>query len=103
MAKGQVHCEILAAGKQMGFIGMGLYIGFLCTIFFGGRWVRFHAKHWPAVQDLGWTFQVQGIAIAVGGYFCPGPWHPPIMMLAGSASALLRILKEENECQGIRF
>ena len=103
MAKGQVHCEILAAGKQMGFIGMGLYVGFLCTIFFSGLWVRRHAKHWPAVQDLGWTFQVQAIAIAIGGYFCPGPWHPPMMMFAGSASALVRILKEENERRAVRY
>ncbi len=103
MAKGQVHCEILAAGKQMGFVGMGLYVGFLCTIFFSGLWVRLHAKHWPAVQDLGWTFQVQGIAIAVGGYFCPGPWHPPMMLLAGSASALVRILKEEQNRHVVRY
>ena len=26
-AKGQVHCEILMAGKQMGLFGMGLYLG----------------------------------------------------------------------------
>ena len=103
MAKGQVHCEILAAGKQMGFVGMGLYVGFLCSIFFSGLWVRLHAKHWPAVQDLGWTFQVQGIAIAVGGYFCPGPWHPPMMLLAGSASALVRILKEEQNRHVVRY
>lgn len=96
-ATGQVHCEILAAGRQMGLIGMGIYIGLVGTIFFSGRWVRKNAGHWPALRDLGWTFQLQGVAIAVGGYFCPGPWHPPMMMLAGSASALVGIVKREQE------
>ena len=98
-AQGDVHCEILFAGKQMGLIGMGLYIGFLSVIFWEGRWVRKNALHWPAVQDLGWTFQVQAVAIAVGGYFCPIVWHPPMMIMAGSASALVGILKIENERQ----
>ena len=98
-APGQVHCEILMAGRQMGLIGMGLYAGLLSTIFFGGWWVRRNATHWPAVRDLGWTFQMQAVAIAVGGSFCPLPWHPPLMFLAGSASALMRILREEQRGQ----
>ena len=95
-APGQVHCEILMAGRQMGLIGMGLYAGLLATVFFGGWWVKRNAAHWPAVRDLGWTFQLQAVAIAVGGSFCPLPWHPPLMFLAGSASALMRILREEQ-------
>ncbi len=102
-ATGQVHSEILAAGKQMGFIGIGLYVGLISTIFFGGRWVRLNAAHWPALRDLGWTFEMQGVAIAIGGYFCPGPWHPPMMLLAGSASALVCILKEEQERRAMRM
>ena len=96
-AAGQVHCEILMAGRQMGVIGMAIYIGFLCTIFFGGWWVRTNATYWPAVEALGWTFQVQAVAIAVGGYFCPIPWTPPTLMLVGSASALVRLVREEKE------
>lgn len=96
MASGQVHCEILMAGRQMGVIGMGMYAGFIGMIFFGGWWVRRTAADWPAVRDLGWTFQIQAVAIAVGGAFSPLPWHPPMMILAGSASALVHVLKEEQ-------
>ncbi len=95
-APGQVHCEILMAGRQMGLIGMGMYAGFIGIIFFGGWWVKRNAGHWPAVRDLGWTFQMQAVAIAVGGSFSPLPWHPPMMMLAGSVSALIAILKAEQ-------
>ena len=96
MAAGQVHCEILMAGRQMGLIGMGLYVSFVGIVFFGGRWVRLHAAHWPAVRDLGWTFQMQAVAIAVGGAFSPLPWHAPMMITVGSVSALIQILKEEQ-------
>jgi len=95
MARGQVHCEILMAGRQMGIFGLVLYIGLVCVIFFGGWWCRRNARDWPAVRDLGWTFQMQAIAIAVGGFFSPIPWHAPMMMLAGSASALVCNLKAE--------
>lgn len=98
-APGQVHCEILMAGRQMGIIGMGIYAGFLAVIFFGGWWVKENAAHWPAVRDLGRTFQVQAVAIIVGGSFCPLPWHPPIMIFAGSVSALVHVLKEEQRAQ----
>lgn len=96
MAAGQVHCEILMAGRQMGLIGMGLYLAFVGIVFFGGMWIRRHAAHWPAVRDLGWTFQVQAVAIAVGGAFSPLPWHAPMMILVGSVSALIHVLKEEQ-------
>lgn len=95
-AIGEVHCEILMAGKQMGLIGMGIYAGMLATLFLSGSWVRRNAQHWPAVGDLGWTFQIHAVAIAVGGYFCPQPWNPVTLLLAGSASALVRNLKAEQ-------
>lgn len=98
-AGGQVHCEILMAGRQMGLIGMGLHAGFLSIIFFGGRWVRLNATHWPAVCDLGWTLQVQAVALAVGGSFCPGAWNVVMLMLAGSTSSLVGILKREREAR----
>ena len=91
------------AGRQMGMIGMGLYIGFISIMFFGGRWCRLNSRHWPAVADLGWTFQVQAVALAVGGSFSPLPWHPPMMLLAGSASALVMILRREKEERMIRL
>jgi len=99
MARGQVHCEILMAGRQMGLLGMGLYAGLLAVIFCGGWWTRRSARDWPAVRGLGWTFQVQAVALAVGGFFSPIPWHPPMMMLAGSASALVMNLKAEKRAK----
>ena len=102
-APGQVHCEILMAGRQMGLIGMGLYSGFVGIIFFGGWWVRRNSAHWPAVQDLGWTFQMQGVAILVGGSFSPLPWHAPMMIFAASTSALVTLLKAEREANALRF
>jgi hypothetical protein len=99
MAVGQVHCEILMAGRQMGLIGMSMYAGFLSILFFCGRWCRLHSKEWPAVRDMGWTFQVQAVAIIVGGAFSPLPWHAPMMMFVGSASALMGILKREEEAR----
>jgi hypothetical protein len=103
MAVNQVHCEFLMAGKQMGLIGMGMYTGFIAIIFAGGWWVRRNARDWPAVRDLGWTFQVQAVAIAVGGSFSPIAWHAPMMLLAGGASALVHILKREKAAQGERL
>ncbi len=96
MAGGEVHCEILMAGRQMGMIGMGLYIGFISTILLCGGWVRRHARRWPALRDLGWTFQMQALVIAVGGSFCPQCWNPVTLMLAGSASALMGAVRSER-------
>ena len=103
LAAGQVHCEILMAGRQMGLIGMGMYVGLVLTLFLSGGWVRRNAAHWPAVRDLGWTFQVQAVAIAVGGSFSPLPWHPPMMLLVGSASALVCLLREERRAERERL
>ncbi len=94
-----MHCEILMAGRQMGVIGMSLYAGFIGVIFIGGDWVRRHSRNWPAVRDLGWTYEVQAVAFAVGGFFSPSPWNPVMLMLAGSVSALVRILREEETRQ----
>ncbi|NLB66315.1 MAG: hypothetical protein GX803_07600 [Lentisphaerae bacterium] len=102
MARGQVHCEILMAGRQMGFIGMGLYAGLVGLTIFGGRWIQWKAKAWPAISALGWTLQMQGIATAVGGYFCPSVWFPPMMLLAGCTSALIGLLRVEEDRKRIR-
>jgi hypothetical protein len=88
MARGQVHCEILSVGKQMGFIGMGLYLGILGMTFVAGSRIRKTYDDWADVGSLGWVFQMQALLIVVGGFFCPLAWHPPMMVLAGAASAL---------------
>lgn len=100
MARGEVHCEILRAGVIMGIVGMGLYVGFIVLIFACGNWCRAHAGGWATLHDLGWTFQIQAVAIAIGGAFCPQPWHSPMMLLAGSASALYGIVKAEQARAG---
>ena len=90
MARGQVHCEILMAGRQMGLIGMGLYVAYWGILLVGGGIVRSRFRQvWPALGDLGWTFQLQGLCLIVGGSFCPSAWYPPMMILAASVSALL--------------
>lgn len=88
-AAGQVHCEILMAGRQMGFVGMGLYAALLATMFIRGRAVQkaFHSA-WPEVADIGWTLKMQAVTIAVGGFFSPLPWNPVTLILAASASSL---------------
>lgn len=97
MATGQVHCEILMAGKQMGMIGMGLYVAYWSILLVGGGLVRRRACGRDAVADLGWTFQLQGLCIMVGGSFCPMPWHPPLMILSASVSALLANLANPDD------
>ncbi len=96
MAAGQVHCEFLRAGVLMGSVGIGLYFGILFVVFWGGNSAWRMARHWPAVRDLGWTLQMQALALTVGGMFSPHPWHPPAMLIAGCASALIVNLKEEQ-------
>ena len=95
MAVGQVHCEILMVGKQMGMIGMALYIFCLLATWWCGGAVMKRAKAmgWSAAGDLGWSFRIQAIAIAVGGFFCPLPWHPPMMIMVGSSIALWAVMK----------
>lgn len=94
-ATGQVHNEILYAGRQMGLIGIGLYLSFLFTILYCGMRSQ-HAMRdlWPAASDLGWTLKMQGVVILVGGFFSPIPWNPMSMILVGSASALWMNIKQ---------
>ena len=88
-AVGQVHCEILMAGRQMGFIGMGLYVALLAVLLRSGLGTERHYKDtWPAVSDIGWILKIQGIIFIVGGAFSPIVWHPILMILVGVASAL---------------
>lgn len=96
-ATGQVHCEILMAGRQMGFIGMGLHVTFLAIPFILGRRIqRFASRTWPAVSELGYTIKIQAISFAVGGMFLPLPWHPILLTLAGCSSALWRNLRAKE-------
>ena len=89
MATGQVHCEILMAGRQMGFIGMTLYAGFIAFIWVSGWRIGRLYRDVPHLRDLGWLFRMQAFVFVVGGFFCPGAWHPIMLILAGSASALV--------------
>jgi len=95
-AAGQVHCEILMAGRQMGYIGMAIYLSFLLTMYLRGRRVqRLLAESWPDVGDMGWTLKMQAVTIAVGGFFSPLPWNPVTLILAASASALWSAVRAE--------
>ncbi len=91
---GQVHCEILMVGKQMGFVGMTLYYLILCVTCWAGHiaLVKGRKLGWTAAGDMGRIFQIQAVAIAVGGFFCPMPWHPPMMIMVGSSIALSNTL-----------
>ena len=104
MATGQVHCEILMVGKQMGMIGMALYVFALAATWWCGGAVmkRATAMGWSAVGDMGWTFRMQAIANAAGGFFCPIPWHPPMMIMVGSAIALWAIVKNMPVKENVR-
>lgn len=93
-ARGQVHCEVLMAGKQMGFVGIGLYLGLVYTLFSYGRRIERYCKGWwPSVSDLGWTFKMQALVFAIGGYFSPLPFNMPMMLLCGSVSALWALVR----------
>lgn len=88
-AAGQVHNEILYAGKQMGLIGMGIYASFMLILFrFGARVQKAAKGWWDEVSDLGWTFKMQAIVFMVGGFFSPIPWNPIYLTLVGAVSAL---------------
>lgn len=89
MSRGQVHCEILMAGRQMGLIGMSFYAFFLALLFVRGLQVqRLAASWWPAISDLGWTFKMQALVFLVGGAFSPLPWNVPEFVLVGAVAAL---------------
>jgi hypothetical protein len=96
MATGQVHCEILMAGRQMGVMGMLLYAILLAILFIHGHKIqRYASKWWPEMADLGWTFKMQMLAFVVGGAFSPLPWNAPELILVGVASALWVNEKEQ--------
>ena len=96
-ATGQVHNELLYTGKQMGIIGMSLYLSLLLHLFFHARYVERSCKTWwPMCSDLGWTLKVQAVVFMSGGFFSPIPWNPVFMILAGSASALVANLREKS-------
>lgn len=95
-ARGQVHNEFLYAGKQMGIVGMGIYVGLIATLVLcAWRVERLCKGWWPACADLGWTLRLQGIVFISGGFFSPISWNPLFLILAGSASALLTNLRQK--------
>lgn len=103
-ATAQVHCEILMAGRQMGYIGMSMHVGFLLIPFLIGRSVQKRwAGSWPALSDMGYTIKIMALMFAIGGSFLPLPWHPILLALNGTASALYLNLKalEEAERAGL--
>ena len=99
---GQVHCEILMVGKQMGFIGMSLYLFLLGVTWWSGHVAlkKGRALGWTAAGEMGRIFQIQAIAITVGGFFCPLPWHAPMMIMAGSAIALSNAMDRLTQSTG---
>ena len=95
-ATGQVHNEILYAGKQMGIIGMMLYLSLVSTLFLSGRYAQKEMNRiWPAASDLGWTMKMQSIVLITGGFFAPIAWNAITMILVGSASALYMNIKNK--------
>lgn len=94
-ATGQVHCEILMAGRQMGFIGMALYVALIVILFRSGRYVDLTCRHWwRPISTMGWALKIQCIMFVFGGIFSPIIWHPVLMILVGMSSALRRSLEE---------
>jgi hypothetical protein len=97
MATGQVHCEILMAGRQMGVVGMSIYMVLLGILLVHGmRIQKYASKWWPEMADLGWTFKMQMLVFVVGGSFSPLPWNAPELILVGAASALWSNVKEQE-------
>lgn len=93
-AGGQVHCEILMAGRQMGFVGMILYIVLLIVLIRRGIRIQNTCNGWwPAIADIGWTLKLQGVMFIVGGLFSPIVWHPVLMIHVAVASALWGIVR----------
>jgi hypothetical protein len=97
MAGGEVHCETLMAGRQMGFIGIFIYWGYLSLLYFGGWVVRCRMRDWPAAAALGRVFQLQALVFAIGGSFCPSAWNIPMLIAATCASALAGLSKSMTD------
>jgi len=88
-ATGQVHCEILMAGRQMGGIGMTLYVALIAILFFCGWRTEATCQHsWPAISDIGWMLKMQCVVFIIGGIFSPIVWHPILLIHVTVASAL---------------
>lgn len=100
MAKGQVHCEILAMGIRMGMPGMVLYVAMWVVAAVCGLKTMRRMKWWPAMGNLGWIFFLQTVVLVVGGSFCPLPCHPPMMVLVASAAAMARLCEEDGRGAG---
>lgn len=104
MASGQVHCEILMAGRWMGLVGMTLYVVPIALLYFGGRRIqRYAASWWPELADLGWTFKMQTLTFVIGGAFSPVPWNPPMMILVGCASTLSGLVASDMAKQAEEY
>lgn len=89
MATGQVHCEILMAGRQMGFVGMSFYVAFLTILYVFGRRIEMSCRQWwPAISDMGWMLKIQCVVFVIGGLFSPIAWHPILFVHVAVASAL---------------
>lgn len=101
MATGQVHCETLMAGRQMGLVGISLHWGFILTLLIGGGIVRYRAGNWVAAANLGRVFQLQSVAIAIGGSFCPLPWGLPTLAATACASALASFFAAGKERESL--
>ena len=94
-AGGRTHSEPLAAGKQMGFPGMGMYFSFHLILFMLGLKVMMSSRRtWPAVSSMGWTFMLLSPALMVGGYFGINPWNIYLMIMAAGASSLWMAWKD---------
>jgi hypothetical protein len=95
-ATGQVHCEILMAGKQMGLIGMSLYASTLLTILICGWQVMLKYKDvWNDISVMGWIFVILSITMTVAGIFNPLPWNSVTFIMMGTVSGLWLSVKEQ--------
>jgi len=94
-ATGVIHNEILMAGRQMGFAGMGIYLAFQAMILFSGLVVMFRMrKIWPDISSLGWVLSVMAVIFIVGGYFATDPWNPFLLVVAAAGSSLLMLTRD---------
>ena len=92
--RGLVHCEILRAGVEMGWIGMLLYAGMVGIVIIGGWRIYRVSRGWIEKGEIAWTLFAQGVTIAVAGYFSPIPWGPVTMILCGATGALVMNVKD---------
>lgn len=88
-AGGQIHCEVLMAGRQMGFIGIGLYVSLIMILWRSSRRVeQYCSSWWPAISFMGWALKIQCAMFVIGGLFSPIIWHPVLLILVALSSAL---------------